>query len=208
MNPRTGSIDPNHESIDGRTARRDRGRVAVIEAALQLFNEGDLEPSPELIATRAGVSTRSVYRYFDDREGLIRAVIAYKQMQVLPLFRIEDLGHGDLDLRLERFADSRLKVYETIGATARVSAIRAAGDPVVRENLEFRKSEFRKQVERHFAPELDAMTPKRRMIALNAVDTLSQIESLDRLSVDLELSAKDCRQVLIASIRSLLTATD
>ena len=206
MSARTGSVASRRESIDGRTARRDRGRIAVLEAALQLFEEGELEPSPEQIAERAGVSARSVYRYFDDRDGLVRAVIAHKQLQVLPLFRIEDLGRGELEPRLERFAESRMQVHEAVGATARVSALKAAGDPVIRENVEFRKHEFRTQVERQFAPELDGMTAERRMIALNAIDALSQVESLDRFRVELELSVDDCRRILIASIRSLLTA--
>ena len=38
--------DPDtSSSTDGRTARRDRGRTAALEAALELFEEANLEPT-------------------------------------------------------------------------------------------------------------------------------------------------------------------
>ena len=207
MSASSRSLESASESVDGRSARRDRGRIAVIEATLELFTEGDLDPSHERIAERAGVSARSVYRYFEDRDGLLRAVIAHKQMEVLPLFRIDDLGQGALEPRLERFVDSRLKVFEAIGITARVSERRAATDPALRQLVDYRKAQFRTQVEHQFAPELDAMSAERRRVALNAIDALTQVEALDRFRFELELSPKHCRQILIGSVRTLLTAS-
>jgi AcrR family transcriptional regulator len=205
MNMQSESQRSSDEVIDGRTARRDRGRNAVLEAALELWEEENLEPSPEQIAQRAGVSTRSVYRYFEDRDQLVRAIIAHKQMQIVPLFRIEDMGQGDLELRILRFVDSRLEVYEAIGASARAMTIKASGDPVIAEQIAFRKSEFRQQVVRQFDSELARMTDTERMVSLNSVDALTQAESLDRFRRELQLSKDDCRTLLVASIRALLT---
>lgn len=191
-------------TIDGRTARRDRGRTAVLEAALELFEEENLEPTPEQIALRAGVSTRSVYRYFEDRDDLVRAIIAHKQLKVLPLFHIESIGNGELADRLSRFVDSRLKVYDAIGATARAMAIKSSSDPVIGEQIAFRKSIFRQQIETNFANELDQMPSQQRTNSLNAIDALTQVESLDRFRVDLQLTIDETRNVLVASIQALL----
>ena len=196
------SITP---SVDGRTARRDRGRTAVLEAALDLFEEENLEPTPEQIALRAGVSTRSVYRYFEDRDDLVRAIIAHKQLKILPLFHIESIGKGDLDSRLSRLVDSRLRVYEAVGATARAMAIKAFSDPVIHEQIQFRKSVFREQVENNFRQEFDRMTSSQRNNSLNAIDALTQLDALDRFHVDLQLSLDETRELLIASIQALLT---
>jgi len=38
---------------DGRTARRDRNRLAVLDAVIELFAEGDLDPDPEAVAAGA-----------------------------------------------------------------------------------------------------------------------------------------------------------
>ena len=196
---------PETLAVDGRTARRDRGRNAVLESALQLFEEGNFEPSHEQIAERAGVSTRSVYRYFENRDELVRAVIAHKQLTVLPYFQIENSGEGELSDRLARFVESRLKVYEAIGATARAMAIKSSSDPIIREQIEFRKSIFRQQIQTYFARELEQMTSTQHSAALNAIDTLTQIESLDRYLMELKLSPDETREILFTAVLALLS---
>ncbi|MEM7324954.1 MAG: TetR family transcriptional regulator, partial [Actinomycetota bacterium] len=58
--------DTRHtERIDGRTARRERGRLAVIDAAFRLLESGE-PATTERLAAEAGTSTSSLYRYFDD----------------------------------------------------------------------------------------------------------------------------------------------
>jgi len=194
----------NSPSIDGRTARRDRGRTAVLEAALELFEEENLEPTPEQIALRAGVSARSVYRYFEDRDQLVRAIIAHKQLKILPLFHIADIGKGELEVRLTRFVDSRLKVHDAIAATARAMAIKSSNDPVIREQIDFRKSIFREQVELSFDQEFKAMSLAQRNASITAIDVLTQLDSLDRYQVDLALSLSETRDLLLISLRALL----
>src|SRR4051812_40199139 len=44
---------------DGRNVRAERTRKAVVEALLELLDEGDVRPTAERIAVRAGVSERS-----------------------------------------------------------------------------------------------------------------------------------------------------
>ena len=197
---------PESTPIDGRTARRDRGRTAALEAALELFEDGNLEPTPEEIAERAGISSRSMYRYFEDRDDLVRAVIAHKQLKILPFFQIEETGQGELEERLSRFIDSRLKVYEAIGATARAMTLKATSDPVIREQVEFRKSILRKQVTKVFAREFKLMNERDSEMAMNAIDTLTQTESLDYYVVDRGYSADVTRELLLGAIRALLAA--
>src|SRR6266542_3616203 len=48
-------------NVDGRTARAVRTRRAVVDALLELLAEGDLRPSGERIAERAGVSLRALW---------------------------------------------------------------------------------------------------------------------------------------------------
>src|SRR3546814_2134204 len=62
-------------TTDGRSLRRDRNRMAVIDAVLALYDSGNLAPSSDDIAERAGTSVRSVFRYFDDVDDMLRAAI-------------------------------------------------------------------------------------------------------------------------------------
>src|SRR6185437_733480 len=60
---------------DGRRLRRDRNRMAVVDALLDLYGESNLRPSTAEIADRAGLSHRSLFRYFDDFDDLCREAI-------------------------------------------------------------------------------------------------------------------------------------
>jgi AcrR family transcriptional regulator len=190
--------------VDGRLARRDRNRAAVLDAIIDLFTEGDLEPGPELVARRAGISPRSVYRYFDDREALQREAIAHHLAQVLPLALIPDLGEGPLDRRIPTFVSTRLGLYETVGATARATRRRAATDEIVREQLEWTRRELREQIERQFGPELDAMPTRTRRARVAALDALCEFEALDHYRLHRGFSTSETERLLIDALHALL----
>src|SRR5215813_472395 len=59
--------------VDGRTARAERTRNAIVEAHLALIGEGDLRPTGERIAERAGISLRALWTNFKDMEALFAA---------------------------------------------------------------------------------------------------------------------------------------
>src|SRR5438128_1011303 len=61
--------------VDGRRLRREQNREAVLDALVELFAEGLYQPSANDIAERAGISPRSLFRYFDDIDDLNRATI-------------------------------------------------------------------------------------------------------------------------------------
>jgi AcrR family transcriptional regulator len=61
-------------SDDGRLARGQRTREAVIDALFDLYAEGNLTPTIEDIASRVGRTTRSIYTHFQDKEALAVAM--------------------------------------------------------------------------------------------------------------------------------------
>ena len=69
-NPAGGALRP-------RSARSDAlaNREAILEAARELFAEKGLAAEIREIADRAGVGVGSLYRHFESREGLIKAVM-------------------------------------------------------------------------------------------------------------------------------------
>ena len=56
--------------VDGRTLRGERNRQALLNAAIEMIEEGNLAPSAQEIAERAGIGLRGVFRHFGDMEGL------------------------------------------------------------------------------------------------------------------------------------------
>lgn len=65
------------ENRDGRVARGERTRWAVIEAHAGLLCEGVLRPTAKLIAERAGISLRTLWLNFGDMEALMAATGQY-----------------------------------------------------------------------------------------------------------------------------------
>ena len=189
---------------DGRLARRDRNRLAVLDAAIELFAEGVLDPTPDDVATRVGLSARSVYRYFDDRDALLRAAIDRHLERMMPLFLIHAIGEGDLDDRIDRFVTSRLRLYEAVAAAFRASRVRGTDDEVIREQVEATRRALREQTEKHFAAELNGLETARRRARSAAVDALTQFDTLDLYRVHRGFSSSEARMLLADALHALL----
>ena len=188
---------------DGRTARCDRNRQAVLDAILELFGE-DIDPTPEVVALRSGVSPRSVYRYFEDRDELLRAAIERQIEIVYPIYRIEPLGEGPLDDRIETFVSSRLRLFEEVADSSRAARLRAARVAAIGAQVSQTQRALLEQVEQQFGPELNAQSPRTRRATLAAIDALCQFESLDYLRRTRGLSQLTTRGVLTEVLDTLL----
>ena len=63
-------------AIDGRRLRSETSRLRIVEAIIALVSEGLAMPPAEAVATRAGVGLRTVFRLFEDMDGLYRGMQA------------------------------------------------------------------------------------------------------------------------------------
>ena len=192
-------------STDGRAARRMRNRTAVLDTAIALFAEGNLQPSPAEIATRSGVSHRSINRYFPDNRALLRAAVD-RQVEIgIPLFRIHAIGKGPLDDRIDEFVRVRLDAFEVLGGTARAATLLSATSRIVRTELAAVRDLLTDQVDRQFAPELAALPEPRRQASRTAVDALFQFESLDFYRRLRGLAQPVAHELLTQALLDLLT---
>jgi TetR/AcrR family transcriptional regulator, regulator of autoinduction and epiphytic fitness len=198
--------------IDGRTARRDRNRLAVLDAVLELFAAGDLSPSPEAVAQRSGLSLRSVYRYVADSDDLVHAAIERHLEKVGPLFSVDPPGSGSFDARLGAFLSARMRLYRAIAATARAASLRAQlhhapSADIIARGLAARRRLLRSQLERQFAAELDELGAEREPV-LRAADAMTQIESVDWYLTCGGYTTEQTRAALAAGLRRLLQPRD
>ena len=183
-------------AIDGRRAWRDRNLSAVVDALLDLFAEGNLRPSAEEIAARSGVSRRSVFRYFDDLDGLDRVAIDRQIARVSHLVELAGLGEGPLGDRIERLVAQRLRLFEAILPVARVSRLRAPFEPVVAAELARSRRLFRQQVQRHFAPELSQLPPGERNAVTGAAEVMCCFEAYELLRLGHQQTPKQIADVM------------
>jgi AcrR family transcriptional regulator len=190
--------------IDGRNARRDRNSEAVLDAVNDLFTEGKLVPSVEEVAQRSGVSLRSVYRYFEDADELLRAAVARRVTLLADLFVLPEVGIGPIDERIARYVDHRLALYARLAPSVRAALLRAPHTPLIAEQIERRRRELLAQTEEHFAPELNRLGAAAGAATLACVDALCQFESVEHLRVRRRMSKARTRAALVQGLTALL----
>ena len=200
------SSDAEATLTDGRRARRDRNKNAVLDAMIELFTS-DRDPTPDDIAAVCGLSPRSVYRYFEDRDALILAAIERNQERLWPLFRIQGFGTGPLEQRIDRFVQSRIELYEANADLSRATRRRAAGNELIRASAELSQERLRSQTVGQFAQELQAMDGKQSRSTIAAIDALTQFEGLDYYRVTRKFSKAMTTTMLIDSLNDLLGPT-
>lgn len=199
-----GVTSDGDANVDGRHAWRDRNLSAVVDALLDLFAEGNLRPAAEEIAARSGVSRRSVFRYFADLDSLDRVAIERQVARVGHLVELTDLGAGALHDRIERLIAQRVRLFEAILPAARVSRLRAPFEPVVAAELARSRALFRRQVERHFAPELRPLSRGQRNALLGALEVLCAFESYELLRLGHAQTPKQIGDVMRIGLTKLL----
>ncbi len=110
------NTDPTNDSTrpDGRRLRSEASRTRIVEALLALVAEGGGLPSAEVVATRAGVGLRTVFRLFEDMDGLYRSMQVVLTERFSPLLELPgDLGEDWRD-RLTAMIERRAGFYEAI----------------------------------------------------------------------------------------------
>jgi AcrR family transcriptional regulator len=200
--------DPEPRSpaeADGRRARRDQNRDAVVEAVLTLWREGDLSPEVASIAERSGVSERSIFRYFDDVASLQRAVIARQLERETGLFD-RPATNGTLDERVARFVELRLRQFDVLGPVARVAFLRAPFEEVVRGEITRRRDQIRAQVLQLFEAELRPFDRAARAEVIAAIEVATSFEALEFLRSTRGMTGARAGRVLARSVRAQLTA--
>jgi TetR/AcrR family transcriptional regulator of autoinduction and epiphytic fitness len=193
---------------DGRRLRRDRNRDAVVRALLELYNEGNLAPSTEEIATRSGVSARSLFRYFDDSDDLSQAAIAQQQENVRHLLPLTATPDDALDDRVRALVHQRGELFEAIESIATVSRLRAPFQLVVADRLTEGRAFLRRQVEALFAHELAALPADEAATRLAAADVATSFEAWRLLRDDLRLTRPKAAEAMATTITALFRQPD
>ncbi|HVM52204.1 MAG TPA: TetR/AcrR family transcriptional regulator [Acidimicrobiales bacterium] len=185
--------------VDGRRLRREQNREAVIDALLALFGEGNYSPSAAEIAERAGISARSLFRYFDDVDDLNRAAIERQLATIGPL---RDPGVGadaPTTAKIDALVASRVRMHEAAGGAARAARACAHRHPVIAAQLEDARRYLRRQIIRLFEPEAGDQPA-----LLAVLDALCSFETYELLRHGNGLSTARTEAALVEAMTALL----
>ncbi len=188
--------------IDGRKARGQRTRDAIVTAMLDLVVDGEFTPSAQQIAARAGVSVRSVYQHLVDLESL------YDEASTRGVEMIRSMASDvdpslPLSKRIEAFSVNRATMLERTRPISRAAILTGTTSAVVRENRQQMAEWSRERVTIIFGAELATLPEQVAQGIICAIDALSSASTWAYLR-DTGYSPQAAHQVMQVGVAALL----
>jgi TetR/AcrR family transcriptional regulator of autoinduction and epiphytic fitness len=199
------SMEAASKHRDGRTVRAERTRKALVEALLALLDEGELSPTAAAIAARAGVSERSLFQHFPDREALFEAVARQQYDRVMPTLRPVD-ATLPLGERIDQFTRQRARLYELIAGVRRAALLIEHESPAVAGWLTTARRAKAAETERVFRRELEAIPGDEREPVRAALVAVCAWTAWDSWRTHQRLGVGRARAAMAAAIEALLRA--
>lgn len=185
-------------SADGRRRRGEDSRARIVQAMLDLVREGHVAPSAELVAARAEVGLRTVFRHFKDMESLYREMSSVIEGELLALAETPFKAVGWRERVLE-LVERRGWAYERIAPFKRASEIhRHQSETLALDNAKLvagAREILRRELPANLAANQDIF---------EAIDLLLSFDAWRRLRQDQELSPQAAKGVLQQMILATL----
>ena len=194
---------PDFARLDGRLARSERTRRAVVDALLDLLGEGDLRPTAARIAERARVSLRLVFHHFDDLEAIYSELADRQAERVRPL-TVPISVELPFERRVEEFCAQRARLVETLSPVRRSAVLMEPFQPALAKRLKHARDLMRADAIAAFAPELSKLAGGEKRAATAALDVVTSWVAWEQMRRHQGLSESEARGVMAATIRALL----
>ncbi len=173
---------------DGRIQRSARSRAAIVGALYELVGEGNLRPTAQEVAERAGVGIRTVFRHFSDMDSLYAEMDARLLETLAPLMR-EDPGTGTVAERARGLVARRVEAFEIITPYMRAGRVQRWNSPFLEERMKETTRNLRRDLSR-WLPEIDAAPAD----LAAALELATSFEAWDRLRSEQRLGPQRARE--------------
>lgn len=185
-------------AVDGRRRRAEDSRARIVQAMLDLVREGDVSPSAELVAARADVGLRTVFRHFKDLDSLYREMSAVIEDELMTLVRTP-FKSATWRERVLELVERRGWAYERIAPFRRASEVHRHQSPALAVDhgkmVKISRDILRRELPAEFAKDRNRF---------EAIDMLLSFDAWNRLRRDQDLTPKRASEVLQAIIGALL----
>lgn len=191
------------EKLDGRRLRSEQSREAIIDAMLDLLREGHPRPGAQEIASRAGVSLRSVFRHFEDLDALYTEVSDRQKERIGHLFEMPPVA-GPLRARIGALVEQRARLYEEVAPMRRAAVRLAPFHEPIRLRLGESHVYLRQHLPEVFAREMENLAPADRREVLDALEAVTSWNHWETLRADQKLSIERAKRVVSRTVQALL----
>jgi TetR/AcrR family transcriptional regulator, regulator of autoinduction and epiphytic fitness len=187
---------------DGRIARGERTREAILEAHTALLREGVLKPTGKLIAERAGISLRTLWLSVKDLETLLEASVAY-WLAADAALAVDIDPAAPLGDRIDTFCHLRVARLEHLAPAARSAVLGEPFSPALMAGRSEQVRRVRQDVETAFGRELDVLGDRADDVR-HAVFIAASWPSWSSMRDDLGLGVEESAAVMRTTIEALL----
>ena len=184
---------------DGRRLRSERSRKAMIDAALELIEEGNFAPTAKQISECAGVGIRSFFRQFEDMDQFFAAVDEHTVGSFWESFLHEGDREGVLTERLDSIVATYAKAFEKHRSLLLATKSLRWSSRVLKENYERYQQISRANKER-WLPEISQLPSDERELA----DAYLPFEKWHRLRDIQGLSCSAAQALVLKAVTRLL----
>jgi AcrR family transcriptional regulator len=191
---------PTETRTDGRRLRSEASRGRIVDAMIAIVREkGGLGlPPAELVAERAGVGLRTVFRLFEDMDGVYRAMQAVITAEAEPLMAGRP-PTGDARRDLEAEIERRAGLFELILPLQIAADSQRHRSPALREG---RARLIRQQRDALLAIAPPALAARREQMA--ALELAVSFEAWRRLRTDQGADPEEARAIMTWMALALL----
>lgn len=194
---------PAGATTDGRVARGERNRQAIVDAFLRLVGEGGARVTGAQVAEAAGVSARSLWTHFADLEALYDAAAVDLWGRYLATHTTVATT-GPFPERLAAWCAQRAVELEELAPYAAAAALQEPFSPGLRTSRRRYIDLLVREVGEVFDPELTACAAAERRARHDAVVALSSYPAWSLWRHDLGLGVMRSRAALQAAVGATL----
>ncbi len=198
---------PGAAPSDRRRARGWATRDALLRATADLVDGGDLRPTSDQVARKAGVSRRLVFHHFDDVDSLlvdtIESQLARHRAVIVPV-----PAHGARHVRIGAVCKQRRVLFERVRPLLMAAGWLREGarapDRAARPARPVQLAGLREQLAQTFAPELEGLGEAAPEV-LDWLDLLTGWEHWQTLRSRMRLTATAAERTTAELVRRVLS---
>ncbi len=189
---------PEQEPVDGRFLRGERSRQQIVDALFKLIRGGEMSPSAVQVAEAANVSLRTVFRHFEEMDGLRMEMTQQMEAEIRPILQ-EPFESDEWRGRLSELIARRARIYEHVMPVKVAASLRR-----------FESAYLMADYEKFLALEragLNAVLPKAIVadpVLFSAIEMATSFQAWRRMRQDQGLDPAAAERVLRFTVDSLL----
>lgn len=192
--------------VDGRRARRERSRAAVIDALFALIDDGKVPPSVDQIAARSGVSVSSIFRMFDGLDDMRSQAFVEFEARYGHLLAFDFDEATPRDERIDRLVRSRIDLFAAAGSLMALARQRSLDHPPMADRVSNQRLLLAEQTQRCLRAEAERLTPPEAANLVALVDAATSPEAFEVLRASHGRTRQQIERTWRRAVSALLAA--